>query len=55
MPTGISNSRLKMPGRWFSRNGARNRPAKKPRITVGSASISSMIGLTLLRSLGAMK
>ncbi|MOA33279.1 hypothetical protein D3C78_1545630 [compost metagenome] len=55
MPIGISRNRLNTPGRWPSRYGARNRPAKKPRITVGIASISSITGLTLRRMPGAMK
>jgi len=55
MPIGNSISRLKMPGRCPSTYGARNRPAKNPRITVGIASISSITGLTLRRMPGAMK
>ncbi|MCY1450027.1 hypothetical protein D9M71_668040 [compost metagenome] len=55
IPIGISRNRLNTPGRWPSRYGARNRPAKKPRITVGIASISSITGLTLRRMPGAMK
>ncbi|MOA18011.1 hypothetical protein D3C78_1382960 [compost metagenome] len=54
-PSGINRNRLNTPGRCPSRNGARNRPAKKPRITVGIASISSITGLTLRRMPGAMK
>ncbi len=50
-----SISRLKIPGRCPSTYGARNRPAKKPRITVGIASINSITGLTLRRMPGAMK
>ena len=52
---GVRINRLTTPGRLASRNGASHRPARKPRITVGSASISSMIGLTLRRMAGAMK
>lgn len=55
MPIGRSISRLKIAGKCPSTYGARNRPAKKPRITVGIASISSITGLTLRRMPGAMK
>jgi hypothetical protein len=38
-----------------SMSGASHRPARKPRITVGSAPISSMAGLTISRMRGRMK
>ena len=34
--------------------GANHKPAKKPKITVGNAPMSSMVGFTLRRSAGAM-
>src|SRR5690554_2838200 len=43
------------PGRYSSISGANHRPAKKPKMTVGKASIISTVGLTTLRTPGDMK
>ena len=55
IPSGIISSTANTPGRWVSIKGARNKPAKKPKITVGSASISSITGLIFRRTAGAIK
>ncbi len=49
MPNGINNSRVKIAAKWVSIIGASHRPAKKPMITVGKASMISILGLTTLR------
>jgi hypothetical protein len=41
--------------RLASTSGASHSPARKPRITVGSAAMISMPGLTMRRIAGAMK
>src|SRR5690625_1268050 len=52
---GMRNSIENTAGRWLSTNGANQSPAKKPRITVGTASMISMDGLTTCRNRGDIK
>jgi len=52
---GIANILKKNPARFFSTKGANHRPAKKPNITVGNASIISIVGLTTRLIAGAIK
>ncbi|CSI51101.1 Uncharacterised protein [Vibrio cholerae] len=42
-------------GKWLSTNGANHSPARKPIITVGRASINSMVGFTTRRIEGVIK
>jgi len=50
------NSRTRnMPGRLVSMNGASHSPARKPRITEGSAASTSTVGFTTWRISGDMK
>ncbi len=55
MSNGISRRIEKTAGKLFSVNGASQSPARNPRMTVGRASMISMEGLTMARSLGLMK
>ncbi|MNO03783.1 hypothetical protein D3C76_1793180 [compost metagenome] len=55
MPIGSRISSSITPGSEPSMMGASQRPARKPRITVGSAAMISTVGLTYLRSPADMK
>jgi len=53
--SGRSSKDRKIPMSSRSTSGASHRPARKPRMTVGSAAITSIDGLTIARSGGDMK
>ncbi|MNV55740.1 hypothetical protein D3C71_1479820 [compost metagenome] len=55
MPMGSNSSSRITPGSAPSMMGASHRPARKPRMTVGSAAMISTVGLTYLRRPADMK